>query len=56
MRNKKGYSDTRKPGKIKLSYWKCLGIYAAVLAVFAVIMIIYTGSCLKKYEIGRAHV
>lgn len=50
MRNKKSYSDTRKPGKIKLSYWKCLGIYAAVLAVFAVIMIIYTGSCLKRYE------
>ena len=50
MRNKKGYSDTCKPGKIKLSYWKCLGIYAAVLAVFAVIMIIYTGSCLKRYE------
>ncbi len=35
---------------IRLNFWQGLGIYAAVLLIFGIIMFIYTGSCVKKYE------
>lgn len=36
--------------KKKFNYWIGLAIYAVILLIFAICMIIYTGSCLKKYE------
>lgn len=35
---------------IPLNYWTGLAIYAVILLIFAICMISYTGSCLKKYE------
>lgn len=41
-----------KIGKINISlnYWTGLAVYAVILLILAICMIVYTGSCLKKYE------
>lgn len=41
-----------KIGKINipLNYWTGLVVYAVILLILAICMIVYTGSCLKKYE------
>ena len=35
---------------IPLNYWTGLAVYAVILLILAICMIVYTGSCLKKYE------
>lgn len=35
---------------IPLNYWTGIAVYAVILLIIAICMIVYTGSCLKKYE------
>ena len=35
---------------IPLNYWTGLAVYAVILLILVICMIVYTGSCLKKYE------
>jgi len=49
-KRRKKRSRSRRGAGFRIDFWKGLGIYAAVLLVFGIVMIIYTGNCLKRYE------